>query len=81
METRVSLIGIIVKNSQSVEQLNQILHEYSNYVVGRMGIPYRNKNVSIISVAVDAPVDVINTISGKIGRLNGVSAKTIMTKE
>lgn len=80
METRVSLIGIIVKNSESVEELNHILHEYSQYVIGRMGIPYREKGVNIISVAVDAPQDVINTISGKIGRLSGISAKTIMTK-
>lgn len=81
METRVSLIGIIVKNPESVEQLNSILHDYSSYVIGRMGIPYREKSVNIISVAVDAPQDVINTISGKIGRLDGVSAKTIVTKD
>ncbi|MDO4467467.1 MAG: iron-only hydrogenase system regulator [Bacillota bacterium] len=80
METRVSLIGIIVKNPGSVEQLNCILHEYSQYIIGRMGIPYREKGVNIISVAVDAPMDVINNISGKIGRLNGISAKTIMPK-
>ena len=81
METRVSLIGIIVKNPDSVEELNHILHDYSQYVIGRMGIPYKQKSVNIISVAVDAPQDVINTMSGKIGRLNGISAKTIMTKE
>lgn len=80
METRVSLIGIIVKNTKSIESLNKILHEYSEYVIGRMGIPYREKNVNIISVAVDAPPDVINAISGKIGRLEGISAKTIMAK-
>lgn len=80
METRVSLIGIIVKNSESVEELNHILHGYSQYIIGRMGIPYREKGVSIISVAIDAPQDVINALSGKIGRLDGISAKTIMTK-
>lgn len=81
METRVSLIGIIVKNSDAVEELNRILHEYRNVVIGRMGIPYREKGVNIISVAVDAPQDTINAISGRIGRLNGVTAKTITTKE
>ncbi len=80
METRVSLIGIIVKNKNSVESLNQILHDNSEYIIGRMGIPYREKGVNIISVAVDAPQDVINAISGKIGRLEGISAKTIMAK-
>lgn len=80
METRVSLIGIIVKNPDSVTQLNCILHEYSQYIIGRMGIPYKQKGVNIISVAVDAPMDIINNISGKIGRLDGISAKTIMPK-
>lgn len=80
MDTRVSLIGIIVKNPESVEELNRILHENSQYIIGRMGIPYQTKGVNIISVAVDAPMDIINTISGKIGRLEGVSAKTILPK-
>ena len=81
METRVSLIGVIVKETQSVEQLNTILHEYRDVVIGRMGIPYREKGVSVISIVVDASLDTINTMSGKIGRLKGVTAKTIMTKE
>ncbi|MBE6542619.1 MAG: iron-only hydrogenase system regulator [Ruminococcaceae bacterium] len=76
METRVAVIGIIVEDLDSVEQLNSILHEYGKYIIGRMGIPYREKNISIISVAVDAPQDVISTISGKIGKLSGVQAKT-----
>ncbi len=77
METRIALIGIIVENMESVEQLNALLHEYREYIVGRMGIPYREKNVNIISVAIDAPLDKINALSGKIGRLKGITAKTI----
>lgn len=77
METRIALIGIIVENMESVEQLNALLHEYREYIVGRMGIPYREKSVNIISVAIDAPQDKINALSGKIGRLKGITAKTI----
>lgn len=76
METRVAVIGIIVKNKDSVEILNKILSEYGEYIVGRMGVPYHKKEVNIISIAIDAPQDVINTLSGKIGRLDGVYAKT-----
>lgn len=76
METRVAVIGIIVENSESVEKLNAILHEYGEYIIGRMGIPYRARNINVISIAVDAPQDIISALSGKIGRLGGVSAKT-----
>lgn len=76
METRIALIAVIVENLQSVEELNSILHEYGKYVIGRMGLPYRKCNISILSVAVDAPQDVISALSGKIGRLDGVSVKT-----
>ncbi len=76
METRVALIGIIVENSDAVEKINTILHENASYILGRMGIPYREKKVNIISIAIDAPQDVISSISGKIGRLPGVSTKT-----
>ena len=75
METRIALIGIIVESTESVEQLNHLLHEYGSHI--RMGIPYREKNVHIISVAIDAPQDVINALSGKIGRLVGITAKTV----
>ena len=75
--TRIALIGIIVEKEESAEPLNHLLHEYREGVVGRMGIPYRDKGVNIISVAVDAPQDTINALSGKIGRLEGVSAKTV----
>lgn len=77
METRIALIGIIVENQDSVAELNRLLHEYSSYIIGRMGIPYRERAVSIISVAIDAPQDVINALSGKIGRLPGIGAKTV----
>lgn len=80
METRVALIGIVIENYESAEKLNRILHEYGEYVIGRMGIPYREKNMNIISLAVDAPMDIISTISGKLGMLPGVSTKTIYAK-
>lgn len=76
METRVAVLGIIVENLESAESINSILHDYGKFIIGRMGIPYREKNISIISVAVDAPQDTIATISGKIGKLNGVQVKT-----
>lgn len=75
METRVAIIGIIVENENTTEELNAILHIYGKYIIGRMGIPYRQKGVNIISIAVDAPQDVISALSGKLGRLSGVSAK------
>ncbi|MDO4807656.1 MAG: iron-only hydrogenase system regulator [Coriobacteriales bacterium] len=75
METRVAVIGIIVEDAESVEALNALLHEYSDYIIGRMGVPYRARNINVISVAVDAPADIISALSGKIGNLNGVSAK------
>ena len=77
MQTRVAIIGIIVENYDSVDTLNAILHDYAAYIIGRMGIPYRNKHINIISIAIDAPQDTINTLSGKIGKLDGVSAKTV----
>ena len=76
MEKRVAVISIIVDNLYSVSKLNEILHDFSDYIIGRMGIPYREKNISIISVAVDAPQDMIASVSGRIGRLDGVSVKT-----
>ena len=76
METRVALIGIIVENEASVAALNDLLHQYAPYIIGRMGVPYRTRGVNIISVALDAPQDAIAALSGKLGRLEGVSAKT-----
>ena len=76
METRVAVISIIVEKKDSVEQLISILHDYSEYIIGRMGIPYRQRKINIISIALDAPQNTISTLSGKIGKLEGVSAKT-----
>lgn len=76
MTTRVAVMSIIVENPESVETLNHILHENGNYIIGRMGIPYRQKGINIISIALDAPQDVISAMSGKIGNLPGVSVKT-----
>lgn len=76
METRVAIIGIIVEDPGQVSALNAILHEYSQYIIGRMGIPYAQRNINVISVAVDAPQTEISALSGKIGRLSGISAKT-----
>ena len=80
MENRVALIGIVVENFDEVANLNSILHEYADYIIGRMGIPYKKRDVSIISVAIDAPGDVINALSGKIGKLSGVTSKTVYAK-
>lgn len=80
METRVAVIGIVVENPDSVEQVNAILHKNAAYILGRMGIPYREKGIYIISIAVDAPQDVINTLSGQIGKLPGISAKTAYSR-
>ena len=76
MGSRVAIIAIVVENADSVEAVNRLLHEAAEYVLGRMGVPYRARGVSLISVAVDAPQDVISALSGKIGALPGVSAKT-----
>lgn len=72
---RVAVMGIIVENMQSVEGLNAILHDCGQYIVGRMGIPYHERKISIISVAIDAPQEVISAVSGKIGKLDGVTVK------
>lgn len=76
MDTRVAVIAIIVEEDHAIDELNHLLHEAARYIIGRMGIPYREKEISIISIAIDAPQDIISALSGKIGRLKGVSAKT-----
>ena len=76
METRVAVMSIIVERMDSVEKLNSILHEYGEFIIGRMGIPYRKRKVSIISIALDAPQNTISSLAGKIGCLDGVSVKT-----
>ena len=80
MESRLSVISIIVKDEESAGEINGLLHEFRRYIVGRMGIPYRDKGVSIISVVIDAPGDVTSSLSGKLGMLEGVSANTLTAR-
>ena len=76
METRIAVMGIIVENADSVEALNALLHDYRAYIIGRMGIPYRDKGISVVSIAVDAPQDMISSLAGRVGKLDGISVKT-----
>ena len=80
METRVAVISIIVTQSDKVEMLNDLLHEYSGFIIGRMGIPYKEKGISIISIAIDAPMDKINSLTGALGRLDGINTKVTYAK-
>ncbi len=75
--SRVALIGIIVENNNNAERINEILHQYAKFMIGRMGIPYLKRKISVISIALDAPNDIISAVAGKLGSLNGVSTKTI----
>ncbi|MBQ2973996.1 MAG: iron-only hydrogenase system regulator [Clostridia bacterium] len=75
MEKRIAVIGIIVENKDSVEKLNSLLHEFGEYIVGRMGLPYKERNLSIVSIAVDAPQNTVSELTGKIGKLDGISVK------
>lgn len=77
MTTRVAIMGIIVEDPDAVEALNELLHEYRDHVIGRMGVPYRRRGVSVMSVALDAPQDVTSALAGKVGALPGVSVKTL----
>lgn len=80
METRIAAISILVEAPEAVETVNALLHDYAPYVLGRLGIPYREKGISVICLVLDAPMDVINALSGKLGRLPGVSAKAVTPK-
>ena len=80
METKIALVGIIVEELEQAENVNAVLHEYAEFIVGRMGIPYREKEVSVIAVVVDAPQSIISRLSGKIGMIDGVNVKTVNTK-
>ena len=79
-ESRVAVIGIVVDQTGDTEELNKVLHQYGQYIVGRMGIPYHKRNVNIISVVIDAPGDVISALSGKLGMLRGISSKALYSK-
>ncbi len=80
METRVAMLSIVVEDESMTAELNDILHQYSEYIIGRMGIPYRNRQISLISIAMDGPADAISALSGKLGNLPGVSAKAVYAK-
>jgi putative iron-only hydrogenase system regulator len=81
LETRIALIGIIVEDTIATEKLNNILHDYGQYIVGRMGVPYRDKEVCVISVIIDATNDIISSLSGKLGMIDGITVKTIYSKK
>lgn len=80
-EKRIALLGIIVENKSATAEINQLLHECGEYIIGRLGLPYRERNISIISVVLDAPQDAVSTLSGKLGMLPGISVKTIFSKQ
>ena len=80
METRIALIGIVVENRDSAQKMNEVLHEYGEFIIGRMGIPYAKRNVSVVSVVVDAPNDTISALSGKLGMIPHVTSKTVYSK-
>ena len=80
METMLALIGIVVENNESAKKINDILHEYGEFIVGRMGIPYRKRNVSVISIVIGAPGDAISALAGKLGMIPDVSIKTVYSK-
>ncbi len=80
METRIAIIGIIINDLNSSEEINRILHDYSDYIVGRMGIPYKEKNLSVMSIVLDASSDIIGAVSGKLGMIPDISVKTVYSK-
>lgn len=80
MENKIGVIAIIVNDFEQVDKVNELLHSARDYIVGRLGVPYRQKNLSVISVVVDAPAEVLNALSGKLGMLKGVSSKVLLTK-
>ena len=80
METRIAIVGIIIYDNESAEKINSILHDYAEYIVGRMGIPYKTKSLSVISIIIDAPNDTIGALSGKLGMISNISVKTMYSK-
>ena len=76
METRVAVMAIIIENTDAVEKLNHILHGYGEYIIGRMGLPYKQKEINIVSIAIDAPQNKISALAGKLGTIDGISVKT-----
>ena len=80
MESKIAVVAIIVSDVNAVDKINSLLHNFADYIIGRMGLPYKQKNVSVISVVMDAPQEIINSLSGKLGMINGVSSKVLTTK-
>ena len=80
MDSKIAVVAIIVHDVEAVERINSLLHDYSLYIIGRQGIPYREKGVNVISVVMDAPIEVINGLSGKLGMVKGVNSKVLMAK-
>ena len=80
METKIAVVAIIVSDKNAVSRINELLHNFGEYVIGRLGLPYKQKNISVISVVMDAPQEVINSLSGKLGMIDGVSSKVLTTK-
>lgn len=80
METKIAVVAIIVSDYNAVERVNSVLHDFRDYIIGRQGIPYRNKNVNIITVAMDAPLEAVNGLSGKLGMISGVTSKVLTAK-
>ena len=80
MESKIAVVAIIVSDKDAVEKINALLHSFGDYIIGRLGLPYKQKNVNVISVVMDAPQEIINSLSGKLGMINGVSSKVLTTK-
>lgn len=80
MDTRIAVIGIIIEDKDAVEMVNQVLHQYGSFIIGRMGLPYEKKKVNIISIVLDAPADIVSAVSGKLGKIRGVSSKALFSK-
>lgn len=80
MENKIAVVAIIVSDSNAVSRINELLHDFADYVIGRMGIPYRQKQVNVISIVMDAPQTIINSLSGKVGMIDGVSSKVLTAK-
>ena len=76
METRVAVLAVIVREGSSVQPLNELLHQYGEFIIGRMGLPYKTRKINIVSIALEAPQDTISSLAGKLGNLPGVSVKT-----
>lgn len=80
MEEKIAVVGIIISNKDAVSRINEILHDFADYIIGRLGLPYKQKDVNVISIIMDAPQEMVNSLSGKLGMIKGVSSKVLITK-